>query len=628
MEKLKLHTPDIITQNIESLAKLFPDCLTEARDQQGRITKAIDFDQLRQELSGSIVEGPHERYNLDWPGKREAILAANAPIAKTLRPSRHESVNFDATKNLFIEGDNLDALKLLQEAYLGKVKLIYIDPPYNTGNDFIYEDDFAEDTDSYLRRSNQKDEAGNRMLVNTDANGRFHSDWLTMLYPRLRLARNLLSEDGAIFVSIADHEVHNLRAILNEIFGTGSFVATIIWQKVYSPKNSARHFSEDHDYILVYARNPDLWVPTLLPRTAQMEARYINPDSDPRGVWKPGDLSARNFYGEGTYAITCPSGRVIDGPPPGTYWRYSKLRFDELNRDGRIWWGTDGNNVPAIKRFLSEVKDGRVPQTLWTYDEVGHTQEAKKELLSFVTFLDSDSTFETPKPTRMLKRILQVATSPAESALVLDFFAGSGSMTHATFAQNAADGGNRRSIAVQIAETLNLPVGNEHSLQTIADVCKERIRNAGAKIKSETGLTAPDLDIGFRVLKVDTSNMREVYYAPDAVQQEDLLGQVDNIRSDRTAEDLLFQVLIDWGLDLALPTKQEQLEGRTIFFIDGNALAACFDAGISDELVKQIAKRKPLRAVFRDASYGSDSVKINVEQIFRLLSPETEVRSI
>lgn len=628
MEKLKLHTPDLTAENIEKLAQLFPNCVTEARDEAGRVTQAIDFDQLRQELSGSIVEGPQERYHLDWPGKREAILAANAPIAKTLRPCREESVDFDSTRNLFIEGDNLDALKLLQETYLSKVKLIYIDPPYNTGNDFIYEDDFAEDSEAFLLRSNQKDESGNRMVANTDANGRFHSDWLSMLYPRLRLAKNLLSTDGAIFASIADHEVHNLRMIMNEIFGAANFVATIIWQKVYSPKNSARHFSEDHDYVVVYARNADIWTPVLLPRTSEMEARYNNPDNDPRGVWKPGDLSARNFYGEGTYAITCPSGRVIDGPPPGTYWRYSRPRFDDLNRDGRIWWGVEGNNVPAIKRFLSEVRDGRVPQTLWTYDEVGHTQEAKKELLSLVRFFDSISTFETPKPTRMLKRILQVGTKPGENALVLDFFAGSGSMSHATFALNAEDGGNRRAIAVQITEPLDLPEGTDHSLKSIADVCKERIRNAGVKIKSDTALTAPNLDTGFRVLKVDTSNMRDVYYAPDALVQGDLLAQVDNIRPDRTPEDLLFQVLVDWGLDLALPIAQETIASKSVFFVDGNALAACFDTGITDELVKEVAKRRPLRAVFRDSSYGSDSVKINVDQIFRLLSPDTEVRSI
>jgi len=628
MEKLKLHTPDLTAENIDKIAQLFPNCVTEARDEAGRLTQAIDLDQLRQELSGSIVEGPQERYHLDWPGKREAILAANAPIAKTLRPSREESVDFDLTRNLFIEGDNLDALKLLQETYLGEVKLIYIDPPYNTGNDFIYEDDFAEDSEAYLLRSNQKDESGNRMVANTDANGRFHSDWLTMLYPRLRLAKNLLRADGAIFVSIADQEVHNLRIVMNEIFGANNFVATIIWQKVFSPKNSARHFSEDHDYVVVYARNAELWAPYLLPRTEEMDSRYSNPDNDPRGPWTSGDLSARNYYGEGTYQVKCPSGRVIAGPPPGMYWRVSSSKLKDLDDDKRIWWGADGNNVPRLKRFLSEVKTGLVPQTLWTYQEVGHTQEAKKELLEFVKFPSSDSTMETPKPTRMLKRILRIATPPQDNALVLDFFAGSGAMTHATFAINAEDGGNRRAIAVQLAEPLGLEAGNGHALQTIADVCKERIRNAGTKIKSDTALTAPNLDTGFRVLKIDTSNMRDVYYAPDALAQGDLLAQVDNIRPDRTPEDLLFQVLVDWGLDLALPIAQETIAGKSAFFVDGNALAACFDTGITDELVKEVAKRKPLRAVFRDSSYGSDSVKINVDQIFRLLSPDTEVRSI
>ncbi len=628
MEKLKLQTPDLSAQNVGKLAQLFPNCVTELRDEQGRITRAIDFDQLRQELSGSIAEGPRERYHLDWPGKRNAVLAANAPVAKTLRPCRKESVDFDTTKNLFIEGDNLDALKLLQEAYLGKVKLIYIDPPYNTGNDFIYEDDFAEDNEAYLLRSNQKDESGNRMIANTEANGRFHSDWLSMLYPRLRLAKNLMSEEGAIFVSIADQEIYNLRFIMNEVFGAENFVATIIWQKVFSPKNSARHFSEDHDYVVVYARNAEKWTPYLLPRTEEMDSRYSNPDNDHRGPWTSGDLSARNYYGEGTYSVTCPSGRIIAGPPPGMYWRVSSPKLKELDNDKRIWWGAEGDNVPRLKRFLSDVKTGRVPQTLWTYEEVGHTQEAKKELLEFVKFPSSDATLETPKPTRMLKRILQIATPPGDDALVLDFFAGSGAMTHATFAINAEDGGNRRAIAVQIAESLNLPVGNGHALQTIADVCKERIRNAGTKIKSETALTAPNLDTGLRVLKIDTSNMRDVYYAPDAVAQGDLLAQVDNIRPDRTPEDLLFQVLVDQGVDFALPIAEETINGKKVFFVDNNALAACFDFGITDELVKEIAKRKPLRAVFRDASYGSDSVKINVDQIFRLLSPETEVRSI
>jgi adenine-specific DNA-methyltransferase len=374
MEKLKLHTPDLTAQNIDKLAQLFPNCVTETRDEQGRITQAIDFDQLRQELSGSIVEGPRERYHLDWPGKRDSILAANAPIAKTLRPYRAESVDFDTTKNLFIEGDNLDALKLLQETYLGKVKLIYIDPPYNTGNDFIYEDDFAEDSEAYLLRSNQKDESGNRMVANTEANGRFHSDWASMIYSRLKLSRNLLREDGVIFISINDVEVATLRLICDEVYGSSNFIATVIWQKVYAPKSSARHFSEDHDYLIVYARNAEIWSPNLLPRTDEQNADYKNPDNDPRGAWKANNLSARNFYSKGTYSIQCPGGRVIEGPPKGRYWAMSKERLEQLDKEGRVWWGNDKNNVPSPKIYISEVKDGRVPQTLWKYDEVGHTQ--------------------------------------------------------------------------------------------------------------------------------------------------------------------------------------------------------------------------------------------------------------
>jgi adenine-specific DNA-methyltransferase len=380
MEKLKMHTPDLTGENVEKIAALFPNCVTEATDENGKLTRAIDFDQLRQELSGTIVEGPRERYHLDWPGKREAVLAANAPIAKTLRPCREESVDFETTRNLFIEGDNLDALKLLQETSLGKVKLIYIDPPYNTGNDFVYRDAFAQESETYFRHSNQIDEAGNRLIANTEANGRFHSDWLSMMYPRLRLAKNLLAEDGAIFVSIADQEVHNLRFLLDEVFGSENFIATIIWHKMDGPKNSAMHFSEDHDYVIVYAREAENWRPNGLPRTDEMVARYKNPDNDTRGPWLLSDLAARNFYSLGRYAITTKTGRVIGGPPAGSYWRVNKAKFDELDRDNRIWWGESGDNRPGIKRFLSEVREGVVPQTYWNWKDVGSTRNAKQEL--------------------------------------------------------------------------------------------------------------------------------------------------------------------------------------------------------------------------------------------------------
>jgi len=625
MDKLKMHSPDFTRENIARLRELLPGCVTEAKGEDGSVKLAVDFDQLRQELSGSLIEGPQERYQLNWPGKREALLTANAPIAKTLRPSRAESADFDATKNLFIEGDNLDALKLLQETYLGKVKLIYIDPPYNTGRDFIYDDDYSNDVESYLRESNQTDAAGGRLVVNTEANGRFHSDWLSMLYARLRLARNLLKEDGVIFISIDDHEVDNLRKLCSEVFGEDNFVAQIIWQKVFAPKNSARWFSEDHDYILVYAKQGDAWAPRMLPQTEEMLARYKNPDNDPRGPWTSGDLAARNRYDAGLYPLTCPSGRVIDGPPKGSYWRFSKESFDKLNADNRIWWGTDGDNMPRLKRFLSEVKQGRVPQTLWLYEDVGHTQEAKKTLLKYVQFEHTQNVLNSVKPVELLQRILQLAVEPNAGDIVLDFFSGSATTAHAVLKQNAEDGGNRRFIGVQIVEPLPTP---EPSMASIFDMGLKRVRNVASELRTQSGGDTGDL--GFRVLKIDTSNMADVFYAPDALDRGTLDLFIDNIKPDRTPEDLLFQVMLDWGVDLALPIAKKTIQDREVFFVDDNALAACFDAGghIDEAFVKELATHEPLRAVFRDAGFKDSAAKINVEQIFKLLSPATEVKCI
>ncbi|WP_180698314.1 site-specific DNA-methyltransferase [Pseudomonas crudilactis] len=623
MDKLKMHSPNMAEANINKLAELFPNCITEARDAAGELKKAIDFDLLRQELSSSIVEGAQERYQLNWPGKREALLAANAPIAKTLRPFRDESVDFDSTQNLFIEGDNLDVIKLLQESYLGKVKVIYIDPPYNTGRDFIYDDDFKDDTESYLLRSNQADDSGLRIVANTEANGRFHSDWLTMIYSRLRLARNLLRDDGVVFISIDDNEVDNLRKVCSEVFGEENFVAQVIWQKVFSPKNSARWFSEDHDYVLVYAKSKDQWTPNLLPQTEEMIARYKNPDGDSRGPWTSSDLAARNRYDAGLYQVECPSGRIIDGPPKGRYWGISEANFKKLDQDNRIWWGEDGSNMPRLKRFLSEVQQGRTPQTLWTYKEVGHTQDAKKALLKYVQFEHTENVLNSVKPVELLQRILQLASKPDDSSIILDFFSGSGTTAHAVLKQNVEDGGNRRFIGVQIPEPLPKP---EPGLSSIFEMGLNRVRNFSTEVRMLDG--AVKCDLGFRVLKTDTSNMKEVYYTPDAVSQDLLFDQVDNIREDRTPEDLLFQVLLDWGVDLALPISQRVIDGKTVFFVDGNALVACFDIGIDEDFVKQLAGHKPLRVVFRDAGFASDSVKINVEQVFKLLSPATEIKTL
>ena len=379
MDKLKMHTPDLTADNIAKIRDLFPGCVTVSADESGKIRLSVDFDQLRQELSDHIVEGPQERYRLDWPGKREALVTANAPIAKTLRPAREESVDFDTTKNLFIEGDNLEALKLLQEIYLGKIKMIYIDPPYNTGSDFIYDDDFAESNETFLRRSNQTDMGGNRMIANMESNGRLHSDWLSMIYPRLKLARDLVCDEGVIFISIDDHEHASLKRVCDEVFGDQNFVSTVVWEKRYSPQNAVKWFSEAHDFILVYAKNKENWQPRLLERSDAMNARYRNLDHDPRGVWKPADATAQGGHGTKSqfYVVTAPNGKKHT-LPHGRCWVYTEEIFTQMVADNRIWFGPDCNNVPAVKKFLSEVKQGTACQTIWKYIDVGHNQEGKK----------------------------------------------------------------------------------------------------------------------------------------------------------------------------------------------------------------------------------------------------------
>ena len=600
-----MHSPNLTEDNIARIRELFPGCVTEARGEDGSVKLAVDFDQLRQELSDTIVEGTQERYHLNWPGKREALLAANAPIAKTPRPCREESVNFDTTKNLFIEGDNLDALKLLQETYLGKVKMIYIDPPYNTGNDFIYEDDFAEDTGEYLRRSNQVDDEGNRLVANPATNGRFHSDWLSMMYSRLKLSRNLLRDDGVIYISIDDNEQANLKRICDEIFGDQNFVSSIIWEKRYSPQNAVKWFSEAHDFILVYAKDKLNWHPNLLERSDEMNARYKNPDDDPRGIWKPADATAQAGHGTKSqfYELIAPNGKKHK-LPNGRCWLYTEPAFQKMVEDNRVWFGVDGNNVPAIKRFLSEVKQGIACQTIWKYSDVGHNQEAKKEVNEL---FPESSVFETPKPTRLIERIVQI--SGDKDDVILDFFSGSATTAHAVIKKNSQDGGSRRFIMVQLPETCTEDSeAFKAGYQTIADISKERIRRAGKKISAD--LVNGSVDTGFRVLKIDTSNMADVYYTPDAFDKNNPKLFVDNIKPDRTAEDLLFQVMLDWGVDLALPIEKETIQGKDVFFVDGDALAACFDAqgGIDEDFVKALAKRQPLRVVFRDAGFKNDAV--------------------
>lgn len=626
MEKLNLHSPDFTQANIAKLAELFPNCVTETREADGTLKKAIDFDQLRQELSTSVVEGPQERYQLNWPGKREALLTANAPIAKTLRPCREESVDFDTTQNLFIEGDNLDALKLLQETYLGKVKMIYIDPPYNTGNDFIYEDDFAEDSASYLQRSNQKDELGNRLVANSESNGRFHSDWLSMMYPRLRLARNLLRDDGVIFISIDDGEVANLRKMCDEIFGEDNFLANMVWQKKYAVSNDDPGIAPMHDHVLVFQKSKS-FNRNLLPRTEKQLSRYKNLDNDPRGVWTSGEYVSSKSKNERPtlwYAIKHPKTGEDVWPDENAVWRYSKEKHEQMVAENRLHWGpNESYQKPRIKRFLSEIQDGTVPSTWWTFDDVGHNDEGQKETGELL----GKKIFSTPKPIRFIRRILDIAT--LKDDVVLDFFSGSAACAHAIMKLNAEDVGNRKFIMVQLPEVCDeKSEAYKAGYKSIAEIGKERIRRAGQKIKTENALTAPDLDIGFRVLKIDSSNMTDVYYTPDKVNQDDLFTLVDNIRADRTPDDLLFQVLLDWGVDLTLPITQEAIAGKTVLFVDDNALAACFDTDINEAFVKELAARHPLRVVFRDAGFVSDSVKINIEQIFKLISPATEIKVI
>lgn len=503
-----MHTPDFTQEKIAQIRELFPTCVTEAKDEAtGELRLAIDFDQLRQELSDQIVEGPQERYRLDWPGKREAVLAANAPIAKTLRPARDESVDFDTTQNLFIEGDNLDALKLLQETYLGKVKMIYIDPPYNTGNDFIYNDNFAESRQEYLERSNQSSEEG-RLVSNRDSNGRFHSDWLSMMYPRLRLARNLLRDDGTLFISIDDNEVSNLKSICCEIFGTHNFIANIVWEKVHTRKNSSRTFSTSHEHILAFAKNLNTWERFLLPREGK--SAYSNPDNDLKGPWKPDPITAHNEY-SADYKIVKPNGVVLSRPQ-GRYWAFSKETLDTKIKNNEIIWG-EGDSYPMVKRYLAETQDGLVPITIFDRKFAGDTSSSKKELDRL--FVDR-GLFDYPKPTSLIARLLQITTNAND--ITLDFFAGSSTTAHAVMKLNAEDGGNRRFIMVQLPEgTDEKSEAYKAGYKNIAELSKERIRRAGKQILDGECHEDWDQDVGFRVLKVDSSNMRDDVVGGDSL---------------------------------------------------------------------------------------------------------------
>ena len=670
MEKLKMHSPNLTQDNIARIRDLFPGCVTEAKGEDGSVKLAVDFDQLRQELSDSIVEGPQERYQLNWPGKREALLTANAPIAKTLRPVRttknskgehiEESVNFDTTKNIFIEGDNLDALKLLQENYLGKIKMVYIDPPYNTGNDFVYADDFVDEVSEFFLRSNQVDREGNRLTANPETSGRFHSDWLSMMYSRLKLSRNLLRDDGLIVIHIDENEYPNLEKLLAEIYGEKNNLGTIVWDK-RNPKGDATGVAQQHELICIYCKDREFFKTTcefqrpkenagkMLAKAKQILSKEGGVTEKARKEYKDWVNQQDLTGGEKAYNQIDDNGDVFrpvsmawpnkkkapedyfiplihpvtgkECPVPERGWRNPHATKQELLKSGLIIFGPDEKTQPTRKYRLNDNLFENIPSLLY----YGGSDDA---LLA-----DLKIPFDTPKPVQVAKRLIQSICKNDD--ILIDFFAGSCTAAHALMLLNAEDGANRRFIMVQLPEECDeKSEAKKLGYSVVSEIGKNRIRRAAKKIREEfseiLATRNTELDLGFRLLKVDTSNMADVYYSPDVLEKANLDLFVDNIKPDRTPEDLLFQVMLDWGVDLALPIAKQSIQGKDVFFVDGNVLTACFDASgsIDETFVKELAKLQPLRVVFRDAGFKNSAVKINVEQIFKLMSPVTEVKCI
>ncbi|EOT2219135.1 site-specific DNA-methyltransferase [Escherichia coli] len=670
MEKLKMHSPNLTQDNIARIRDLFPGCVTEAKGEDGSVKLEVDFDQLRQELSDSIVEGPQERYQLNWPGKREALLTANAPIAKTLRPVRttknskgehiEESVNFDTTKNIFIEGDNLDALKLLQENYLGKIKMVYIDPPYNTGNDFVYADDFVDEVSEFFLRSNQVDREGNRLTANPETSGRFHSDWLSMMYSRLKLSRNLLRDDGLIVIHIDENEYPNLEKLLAEIYGEKNNLGTIVWDK-RNPKGDATGVAQQHELICIYCKDREFFKTTcefqrpkenagkMLAKAKQILSKEGGVTEKARKEYKDWVNQQDLTGGEKAYNQIDDNGDVFrpvsmawpnkkkapedyfiplihpvtgkECPVPERGWRNPPATMQELLKSGLIIFGPDEKTQPTRKYRLNDNLFENIPSLLY----YGGSDDA---LLA-----DLKIPFDTPKPVQVAKRLIQSICKNDD--ILIDFFAGSCTAAHALMLLNAEDGANRRFIMVQLPEECDeKSEAKKLGYSVVSEIGKNRIRRAAKKIREEfseiLATRNTELDLGFRLLKVDTSNMADVYYSPDVLEKANLDLFVDNIKPDRTPEDLLFQVMLDWGVDLALPIAKQSIQGKDVFFVDGNVLTACFDASgsIDETFVKELAKLQPLRVVFRDAGFKNSAVKINVEQIFKLMSPVTEVKCI
>lgn len=677
--KLPLQTPNLTAQNIDKIAALFPNCITEMLDEEKSTPdrkvykRGINFELLKQMLSPDVVDGD-EAYEFTWVGKKASIVEANKPIRKTLRPCPEESKNWDDTENLYIEGDNLEVLKLLQESYLGKVKMIYIDPPYNTGNDFIYVDDFMRSQDEENRQMGMYDEDENRLFKNNDSNGRFHSDWCSMMYSRLMLARNFLTEDGVAFVSIDDNELNSLISLGKEIFGAPNYIATFIWEKRKTRENR-KIVSVRHDYIVCFVKNFDERTNAIGLEQMNEEAieRYKNPDNDPRGVWTSVPAIAQAGHGTKSqfYTLTSPKGLKFD-PPSGSCWRYTESKMKEAIDDNRIWFGSDGTGVPRIKKFLTEGKQGLTPETMLSADAVGTNDSAKRELVSL---FDGVAVFETPKPVSLIAHLISICNE-SKDAICLDFFSGTATTAHAVMQLNAKDNGHRKFIMVQLPEPCDeKSEAYKAGYKTICDIGKERIRRAGEKIKQEddcwkcvplnrmdgskpgddttakivktidAGDGKPPIemvdisknpDVGFRVFKLDDTNMKDVYYSAEEYSQTNLEDLENNIKEDRTDLDLLFGCLLDWGLPLSMPYRSEKIGSCTVHtYAPGDAalhvpdaLIACFDSNVPENVIKEIAKRKPRRAVFRDSSFASSPEKINVFEIFKLYAQDTDVKVI
>lgn len=624
MEKMRMESVDMTEKNIEKMESLFPNCITEALDENGKLKKAINFGVLKQMLSNEIVDGD-EAYEFTWVGKKSAIVEANKPTRKTLRPCQEKSVNWENTENIYIEGDNLEVLKLLQESYLDKIKMIYIDPPYNTGNDFIYIDDFTQSEDEFIEASRQYDSDCNQLFKNTDTNGRFHSDWCSMMYSRLMLARNLLSKDGVIFISLDDGEFDNLKKICNEVFGEKNFLECLIWKKRATPPND-RNIGRIHEFILCYAKDIENVVLGLLPRDDKSISRYKNPDNDARGPWIASDLSANGKGGRIVQSCVYPIKNPYNGkdyyPSEGRCWLFNKEKMDVWIKEGRVSF-RENTGAPFLKRYLSEVRKGVTLPTIMTEFGYSQTSAAESDRIFGIK-----GVFEYAKPTTLLNPLIKVGTV-SEHDIILDFFSGSSTTAHAVFQINAELGTNKKFIMVQIPEQCKKnSVAYRAGYNTICDLAQDRLKKVGEKIQIDASEMNKNVDVGFRVFKVDESNMNTVYYNPVEYNQDLLSSLESNIKSNRNDLDLLFGCLLEWGLPLSFPYISEDIDGYTIHNYNNGDLVACFNENIPDSVIKYIAKQQPLRAVFRDSSFKSSPVKINVGEIFKSLAPDTRVKVI